>query len=108
MSDFRYRCLLVAFSLCMLNFVAFAVGAFALGGDAINGKIVGEHFYLAEHGKLAEVSEAVYTYSLWHARSVFVTHPLAILAAWLARLEQQARKAARRDGNQGGALPSSI
>jgi hypothetical protein len=109
MSDFRYRCLLIVFGLCMLNFMAFAVGAFALGGDAVNGKIVGGHFYLAENGRLTEVSEAVYTYSLWHVRSLFVTHPLAMLTAFLAKLEQRARKSARRasDGNRVSALPNS-
>jgi hypothetical protein len=109
MSDFRYRCLLFVCGLGVLNFLAFVIGAFVLGGDAVNGKIAGGHFYLAEHGKLTEVSEAVYTYSLWHVRGVFVTHPMAILAGYLAKMEQQARKAARHasDGTQGGALPNS-
>jgi hypothetical protein len=57
-----------------------------------NGKIGGGHFYLASHGKFTEVSEAVYAYSLWHARSLFVTHPLAMLTGYLAKLEQKARK----------------
>jgi hypothetical protein len=109
MSDFRYRCLLAVCGLGILNFLAFVAGAFVLGGDAANGKIAGGHFYLAEHGKLTEVSEAVYTYSLWHVRSVFLTHPLAILAGYLAKMEQQARKAARRAsvGDQAGGLRSS-
>jgi hypothetical protein len=109
MSDFRYRCLLAVCGLGILNFLAFVIVAFAIGGDAVNGKMVGGHFYLANHGKLTEVSEAVYTYSLWHVRSVFVTHPLAILTGYLAKMEQQARKAAARSsgGDQIGALPKS-
>ncbi|MDA9507919.1 hypothetical protein XI09_25430 [Bradyrhizobium sp. CCBAU 11386] len=109
MSDLRYRGLLIVCGLCLLNFVAFVTGAFAIGGDAVNGKIVAGHFYLANHGKLTEVGEAMYAYSLWHARSLFVTHPLAMLTGYLAKLEQQARKAARRssDGRQAGILPNS-
>jgi hypothetical protein len=84
--------------------------AVAIGGDAYNGKIVGgDHFYVAEHGKFTEVSEAVYTYSLWHVRSLFVTHPLAMLTGYLAKMEQQARRAARRasESDQGGAIPNA-
>jgi hypothetical protein len=109
MSDVRYRCLLAVCVLGVLNFLAFVIVAAVIGGDAVNGKAVGGHFYLANHGKLTEVSEAVYTYSLWHVRSVFVTHPLAMLTGYLANLEKQARKAARRapNGNQVAELPTS-
>jgi hypothetical protein len=77
--------------LCCLNFVVFFIVALAIGGDAVNGKVVGGHFYLANHGTLTEVSEAVYTYSLWHVRSLFITHPLAALTGYLAKKEK-ARK----------------
>lgn len=108
MSNLRYRCLQFVCGLGVLNFVAMAVGAFMLGGDAVNGKIAGGHFYLAEHGKLTEVSEAVYTYSLWHVRSVFVTHPLAMLAGYLLKMEGRARKTPKLSSfDQGGALPNS-
>lgn len=109
MSDSRYRCLLAVCGLGILNFVAFVIVAVAIGGDAVNGKAVGGHYYLASHGKLTEVSEAVYTYSLWHVRSVFVTHPLAMLTGYLANLEKKARKAEGRslDGNHVGGLPTS-
>lgn len=109
MSDFRYRCLLAVCGLGVLNFVIFVIVAVAIGGDAVNGKAVGGHYYLASHGKLTEVSEAVYTYSLWHVRSLFVTHPLAILTGYLANRERRARKAAGRslDGNHVGGLPTS-
>jgi hypothetical protein len=108
-SDFRYRCLLAVCGLGVLNFVIFVIVAVAIGGDAVNGKAVGGHYYLASHGKLTEVSEAVYTYSLWHVRSLLVTHPLAILTGYLANRERRARKAAGRslDGNHVGGLPTS-
>ncbi|PDT90544.1 hypothetical protein CO669_10240 [Bradyrhizobium sp. Y36] len=109
MSDVRYRCLLAVCGLGVLNFLAFVIVAVAIGGDAYNGRIVGNHFYVAEHGKFTEVSEAVYTYSLWHVRSVFITHPLAMLTGYLAKMEQQARTAARRSPgrDQIGTLPNS-
>ena len=109
MSDFRYRCLLAVCGLGILNFVTFVIVAVAIGGDAVNGKAVGGHYYLASHGKLTEVSEAVYSYSLWHVRSVFITHPLAMLTGYLAYIEQKARKAAGHSlgGNHVGGLPTS-
>lgn len=84
MSDIRYRVLKTIAILGVVNFVSFFVIAVAIGGDAMNGRTIDGHFYLANHGRLTEVSEAVYTYSLWHVRSVFVTHPLAMLTGYLA------------------------
>jgi len=65
------------------NFFAFWVIAVAIGGDAINGHEAGGHYFLAAHGGVTEVSRELFTYSLWHARSVFVTQPLAMLSAYL-------------------------
>jgi hypothetical protein len=67
----------------LANFAAFMVGAVYLGGDALNGKAADGHYFLSNHGYLTEVSRAVFTYSEWHARSVFITHPVAILCGWL-------------------------
>jgi hypothetical protein len=90
MSDlFRYRFLLVIFALCALNFAIFCVVAVTLGGDAINGKVVGSYFYLGSHGKFTDVSETIYTYSLWHARSLFLTHPLALVTGVLANKQKK-------------------
>jgi ABC-type maltose transport system permease subunit len=92
MSDLRYRSLMAICVVCCLNFVVFFAVAVKIGGDAINGKIVDGHFYLANHEKLTEVSEAVFTYSLWHVRSLFITHPLAILTGYLMKMEQRERR----------------
>jgi hypothetical protein len=91
MSQLRYRLLLAICALGVLNFLVFVVVASAIGGDAVNGKAVRGHFYLAMHGRLTEVREAVYTYSLWHVRSLLITHPLAMLTGYLAKMEQNAR-----------------
>lgn len=98
MSDlFRYRFLLVVCASCLLNFVIFCIVGIAIGGDALSGKVVGTHFYLGNHGRFTEVSEAIYTYSLWHARSLLLTHPLLFLTGALALRQQRAMKQ-KRDG----------
>jgi hypothetical protein len=108
MSDLGYRSLVAVCILCGLNFVVFVVIAMAIGGDAVNGKVVGGHFYLANHGRRTEVSEAVFTYSRWHVYSLIVTHPLAMLTGYLAKTEQAARKLRRSsDSAEIGRLPSS-
>jgi hypothetical protein len=66
------------------NFVVFFIAAVYLGGDALNGRIIDGHYFLASHGRLTEVKQAVFVYSEWHARSLFVTHPLALLCGWLS------------------------
>ena len=66
------------------NFVIFLALAQHFGGDAMNGQVVDGHYFLGQHGKLTEVSEGIYTYSLWHVRSLFVSHPLGMFCAWLA------------------------
>jgi hypothetical protein len=67
--------------LAVLNFVAFWYASLALGGDALNGKSEGGRYYLADHGRLTEVSEGRFRYSQWHSRSLFLTHPLGIIAS---------------------------
>lgn len=50
----------------VVDFTAYVAVAFVIGGDAINGKMDHGHYFLASHGKLTEVSQAVFTYSQWH------------------------------------------
>jgi hypothetical protein len=72
--------------LALLNFSAFWIAAVYLGGDAVNGKTDNGHFFLMSHGRYTEVSADLFTYSKWHAYSLWLTHPLAFVAAyWLVR-----------------------
>ncbi len=64
----------------ILNFVAFFIVSSLLGGDAMNGKVEAGRYFVSSHGRLTEVTADVFTFSLWHVRSLFVTHPLAMLA----------------------------
>jgi hypothetical protein len=79
----RYRILQIGWFGGLANFAAFIVGSLYLGGDALSGKAVAGHYFLSSHGYLTEISRATFTYSEWHARSVFITHPLAMLCCWL-------------------------
>ncbi len=63
-----------------VNFAAFFTVAVAIGGDAVAGRVEGGRYYVSSHGRLTEVSRGVWEYSLFHARSTWITHPLAALA----------------------------
>jgi hypothetical protein len=67
----------------MLNFFLYFIVAVSIGGDAVNGKTEGGKFYLGEHGRFTEVSQSVFEYSRYHTYSVWMTHPLAMLGAYL-------------------------
>jgi hypothetical protein len=64
--------------LCVCNFVAFGVGSLIIGGSSANGYKKEGRFFVSEHGKDTEVTEQTWNYSLWHSRSLILTHPLAM------------------------------
>jgi hypothetical protein len=68
---------LIVFVFAVVNFVAFLIGSAKLGGDAVNGKMEDGRYYVADHGKLTEVTHAAFTYSRIHCYTLFITHPLA-------------------------------
>jgi hypothetical protein len=70
----------IVIALALGNFFAFFVIAIHLGGDAVNGMSEGGRFFLMSHGRYTEVSECVFTYSLWHTYSVWVTHAVLLAA----------------------------
>ena len=78
----RTLCIWVV-AIALLNFFVFWVAAVYLGGDALNGKTDHGRFFLMSHGPYTEVSADLFTYSKWHASSLWVTHPLAFVAAYL-------------------------
>ena len=77
--------------LCLANFIAFFIAAMILGGDALNGKTEGGRFFLADHGTLTEVSRVTFVYSRYHAMSLFITTPIAFLAAWRVKVARDRR-----------------
>jgi hypothetical protein len=83
----------IIFFIAFINFAIFWVVALWIGGDAISGKVENGHYYVSNHGKLTEVSHAVWTYSQAHTISVFFTHPIGILVGG-GLLEYSRRKGA--------------
>jgi hypothetical protein len=65
----------------IVNFLLFIVISLLIGGDAINGKVEAGRYYLGNHGVYTEVNAVVFYYSKIHCLCVWITHPLAILAA---------------------------
>jgi hypothetical protein len=78
------RTLWIIFFGGIANLAVFMGVADQLGGDALNGRVEAGHYYLGSHGRLTEVSRDVFTYSWWHAVSLMVTQPLALLTGWCA------------------------
>jgi len=85
MKDFHKACEIAIF-IGVVNFLLFALISAFIGGDAINGKIENGHYYLANHGRLTEVSAFIFGYSQLHIYSLFVTFPLLALASIAYRL----------------------
>jgi hypothetical protein len=80
------RIFAVACLLGILNFAAFVVGTFIVGGDAINGgsSCPAGGFYLwdkTEPDPCRQVSQSTYWYSKLHAYSVIVSWPIIIVAS---------------------------
>lgn len=51
----------------MINFYSFIFVDVLIGGDALNGRIVGGRYFLGSHGSYTEVSHRVFIYSECHA-----------------------------------------
>ncbi len=70
---------IVILVLCALNFFAFLASTMKIGGSAANGTVKDGHYFVGDHGKVTEVSQRAWEISLWHSKSLFLTHPLAII-----------------------------
>jgi hypothetical protein len=77
----------------ILNFLSFCIIAMSIGGDAVDGRIDGGRYFVSAHGRDTEVSRSAFEYSRFHARSVWVTHPLAFCGFVLLFAEHEKRKA---------------
>ncbi len=85
MKTFHKACEIAIF-IGVVNFLLFLLISVFIGGDAINGKVDNGHYYLANHGRLTEVSVLLFGYSQLHFCSLFVTLPLLALASVAYRL----------------------
>jgi hypothetical protein len=69
-----------------LNFAAYWIIGFSIGGDAMNGQVSNGKYFLTMHGVDTEVSYAVYMYSFIHSM-ITITSPLWIVAIRVFRIE---------------------
>lgn len=76
----------------LANFGAFLVIGLCIGGDAWSGARRDGHYFVSDHGQMTEVSRAVWLYSRVHVCSVFVTHPLALVAGAVLAVTRQANR----------------
>ena len=86
------RILALIVIVAILNFLAFFVISISVGGDALNGRVVNGHYYLYGHGKLNEVSPALFAYSRWHGISLVVTLPPAMLLVFVLKRRRDAHR----------------
>ena len=71
----------------VLNFVAYLVGQWLVGGDAVGGKVEGGHYFVwgyLNHSwakGYKEVSRELFTYCKWHGYSVLISWPSLIITS---------------------------
>jgi hypothetical protein len=87
------RLLLILAGLCLANFIVYTAVAIHLGGDAINGYAKGGQYFVVSRGRATEVSEAIFEYNRWHTYSVWLTHPLGMIAVAFRYFLPQSDKA---------------
>jgi len=64
------------------NFLAFwLITVYLLGGDALNGYVQNNHYFVCAHGACNEVSRATWSYSYWHAISAYAGIVLMLIEA---------------------------
>lgn len=73
----------------ILNFVVFVAIAMYLGGDALNGRIEGGHYFLGSHGTYTEVSYGVFLYSKIHTIIFLIGHLLLFIYLGAGYLRQR-------------------
>ena len=68
------------------NFVVFVVISLVLGGDALGTAPIDGHYYVSSHGRLTEVSRAVWIYSWAHSFFTVTTFPLVFIVGFVHEL----------------------
>lgn len=70
----------VLFGLAIYSFAVMIGDSSRLGGDALSGYVEDGRYYVSNHGRATEVSRDDWEASRRHAQTVFVTHPLGLVA----------------------------
>ena len=91
-ASFKRLCYTVCIA-AWLNFLVNWFVVFFIGGSAYYGRIVAGRYYLGTKShRYTEVSQGVFTYSLIHARSIWITHPLAFITTFILILAADKKK----------------
>jgi hypothetical protein len=69
----------IAVGLC--NYVLYALVSYLIGGDALHGRVLDGHYFVAAGAGLVEVSRALFLFSRWDAYGLIATFPLGLLCA---------------------------
>jgi hypothetical protein len=80
-----------------VDFSTFVLSNLVLGGGAYNGRIVAGHYFLSNHGKLVETTEAIYTYSAMHGWSLFLLFPFVMCFSIAAGFKRHNRTGSERN-----------
>jgi hypothetical protein len=82
------------FASAAIVFLSYFVSGLVLGGDALNGKVEGDRYFVGSHGHYIEVSEGTYLYSRVHGILLLVVFPLGIILGGflLSRAERKDRE----------------
>lgn len=82
--------------LTILNFLACWLVAGLSGGDALNGKIVGDQYFLGGHGRYTSVSFSFWLFSLIHTWATILSF-LAVFVGQFFRIFGRIDKVSDRD-----------
>jgi hypothetical protein len=85
-------------ALVLLNFSVFWWVVVLAGGDALNGKVVGEQYFLGGHGQYTPVGFGFWLCSLTHAWLTIAS--FATLFVWLVIGAVSGKLDLRRDGDE--------
>lgn len=100
---------LLLFAFGVANFASFLAITSLAGGDADHVED-GRYFLWTRHapepgGRTTEVSRLTYLWVLWQGRSLWVTQPLALLAAYFVLREHERRRKDRSDESRSSEFP---
>jgi hypothetical protein len=71
----------------MANFGTFWIVTMTIGGSA--DKVENGHYYVSNHGRFTEVSPAAWSFVYYLERSLWITHPLTVLAIFYIAFSQR-------------------
>jgi len=61
---------------------SFVIETAALGGDALDGRVVGSHYYVGSRGGYTEVAQVLWILSWIHGVAAWVSFPFGLLGGW--------------------------